>query len=203
MAGWVATMPTARERMEVAYANAGKRVTRTRDAVEKASKEASAARLNQLLQMRPNLRIGQLTDPLLTATDALKLTRSLQHTPRRSRYRVPLAERLCAVLPRLQIKRRLLSRTTLLFLLMATIYSSVAWSNTARLVSITRPIQVTLQSPDGSKLVQHMGTQKPWQLLRIRGDLAVLRIWFPRQGYNTVEVPSEIIADYRTSLKSN
>lgn len=190
MADRVANMPTAKERMEANYAQAAERFATVLRAVERASQ----ARLGELLQLLPSERITHLADPLLTRVDALRLTRSLQaNLPSRRHYREPLVARVKAVLKRMQIGR-LFSSTTLLLVAMAAIYSSIAWRNTAHLAAITRPIDIPFVYPDGSTRMLRMGTDKPWQLLRIRGDHAVFRLWFPRQGYQEIEVPSQIIA---------
>jgi hypothetical protein len=183
-------MPTAKEQMQARYAQAAKRFASALHAVE----HASRARLQELLQLFPSERIAHFADPLLTRVDALKLTRSLRSDlASRRHYRAPFAARFKTLLNRIQIGR-LFSSTTLLFLTMAAIYSSIAWYSTAHLVAITRPIDISFRYPDGSTRTFEMGTDKPWQLLRIRGDHAAFRLWFPRQGYQEIEVPLQIIA---------
>jgi hypothetical protein len=183
-------MPTAKEGMQTSYANAAQALASSLHAVERASK----ARLDELLQLPARERISHLTDPLLTPTDALTLTRSLRpNLTSRRIYRAPFGARVSALLRRMQIGR-LFSSTTLLFLTMAAIYSSIAWHNTAHWAAITRPIDVPFFYPDGSTRMLRMGTDKTWPLLGIHGDRAVFRLWFPRQGYQEVDVPSQIIA---------
>lgn len=190
MAGRIVGVPTAKQQMEANYAQAAERFALVLHAVERSSQ----ARLNVLLQLLPSERIAHFADPLLTRADALRLTRSLRaNLPSRRHFRAPLAARVKALFKRIQIGR-LLSSTTLLFLTMASIYSSVAWYNTAHLATITRPIDIPFLYPDGSTQMFRMGIDKPWQLLRIRGDQAALRLWFPRQGYQEINVPSQIIA---------
>ncbi|MGO3928169.1 hypothetical protein [Rhodopseudomonas pseudopalustris] len=182
-------MPTAKQQMEAKYAEAAERFARVLHAVERSSQ----ARLNKLLQLLPSERIAHFADPLLTRADALRLTRSLRtDLSSRRHYRAPLAARVNAIFKRIQIGR-LFSSTTLLFLTMASIYSFIAWHNTAHLAAIARPIDIPFVYPDGSTRKLRMGTDKPWQLLRIRGNHAALRLWFPGQGYQEIEVPSEII----------
>ncbi len=189
MARRVAGMPTAKQQMEAKYAQAAKRFERAFHAVERSSQ----ARLNELLQLLPSERIAHFADPLLTRADALRLTRSLgANLPSRRHYRAPLAATVKALFKRRQIAR-LFSSTTLLFLAIALIYSFTAWYNTAHLATITRPIDIPFLYSDGLIRNLRMGTDKSWQLLRIRGDHATLRLWFPRQGYEKIEVPSLII----------
>jgi hypothetical protein len=190
MAGRVAGMPTAKQEMEANYAQAAERFARVLHAVERSSQ----ARFNELLQLLPSERIAHFADPLLTREDALRLTRSLRaNLASRRHYRAPFAARVNALLKRIQIGW-LFSSTTLLFLCMAAIYSSIAWYNTAHLAAITRPINVPFAYYDGSTRMYEMGTHQTWQLLRVQGDSAVFRFWFPRQGYQEVKVPSQIIA---------
>lgn len=190
MAGRIADMPTAKQQMEANYAQAAERFARVLHAVERSSQ----ARLNVLLQLFPSERIAHFADPLLTRVDALRLTRSLRaNLASRPYYRASFAAKVKAVFKQITIGR-LFSSTTLLFLTMASIYISIAWYNTAHLAAITRPIDIPFLYPDGSTQTLRMGTDKPWQLLRFRGDKAALRLWFPRQGYQEIEVPSQIIA---------
>jgi hypothetical protein len=183
-------MPTAKQQMEANYAQAAERFARVLHAVERSSQ----ARLNELLKLFPSERIAHFADPLLTRVDALRLTRSLRaNLASRRYYRASLAAKIKAIFNRIKIGR-IFSSTTLLFLTMASIYISIAWYSTAQLVAITHPIDIPFQYPDGSMQLLRMGSDKPWQLLHIRGDQAVLRLWFPRQGYQEIEVPSQIIA---------
>ena len=190
MVGGLEVMPTAKEKVQASYAQAAERFARSLHAVERASQ----VRLNELLQLLPSERIAHFADPLLTRVDALRLTRSLRSTlASRRLYCAPFPERVKAFLRRIKIGR-LFSSTTLLFLTMATIYSSIAWYNTAHWTAITHPIDVKTSYSNGSTREWQMETAKYWELLRIHGDGAVLRLWSPREGYQEVTIPSKFIA---------
>ena len=190
MAGRVAGMPTAKEGMETSYANAAQALASSHHAVEGASK----ARLHELLQ--------------LSARGADESSnRSATHASRCSNFDAFIASK-SGLPPRLSRAAwgksfcvaptdaywPPFSSTTLLFLAMAAIYSSIAWHNTARWVAITQPIDVPFLYPDGSTRMLRMGTDKTWPLVGIRGDRAVFRFWYARQGYQEIDVPSQIIA---------
>jgi hypothetical protein len=189
MADRLAAMPNVPGRLDANYANAKLSLAASVREVERQSKR----RFAELRKLPASTRIGHMTDPALTPTDALRLTRSLQsNVTSRRIYRAPLSVRMLAVIRWLRLGR-IFSPTPLFFLSIAAIYSGIVWRNTAHWVAISRPIEFTLQYSDGSGGPRRMETRFLWQLLGIAGDRATIRLWIPGQGYARIEVPSSII----------
>jgi hypothetical protein len=189
MADRVAVVPSANEKLQMSYANAAQGLAGSLRDVERASRDY----LNELMKLPAAERFSHLADSLLTPADALKLTRSLQPgVPAHRKYRAPLSSKLRGVIRVLRLGRPL-SATTLLVLVMVAIYGTIAWFNTAHLVQITRPVNVTVQYADGSERPWQMDPRAAWQLMRTDGDKAVIRFWVSGKGYQQVAVPSSII----------
>ncbi|XUJ36328.1 hypothetical protein ACQ5SK_15685 [Bradyrhizobium japonicum] len=76
---------------------------------------------------------------------------------------------------------------------MAAFYGAVVWFRTPRGITVTQPVQVTLQYPDGRLIDGVMSPGKLWWLIRSHNDRAVIRIWMPTTGYQEFEVPASIV----------
>jgi len=87
----------------------------------------------------------------------------------------------------------LASPSIVAILAMAAIYSSVVWLRTPRGVTVTQPVPITLQYPDGRLVNAVMPPGKIWWLIRSHGDHAIIRIWVPTTGYQEFEVPASIV----------
>jgi hypothetical protein len=176
------------KKLDTTYVEAKQSFVASVQDVDRLSKQ----RFEQLEKLPTSERIGHLTDPLLTPADALKLTRSLEANLVSGRvYRAPLRSKASAVIRWLRL-RRILSPTILLILIIAAIYSGIAWRNTAHSITISRPIDVTWQYPSGP-VQQRLETRFAQQLLNVEGERATIRLWVPAQGYVKIDVPSSII----------
>jgi hypothetical protein len=180
-------MTTSLESMKQSYAKAEAALT----ASVRAFETASTKRLSALLALPPQERFGHLTDRSLTSADALALTRSLRaETQPKPRKRIsPKTIRP----PRRWGLRSLSSPAGVAIFAMAAFYGAVVWFRTPRGITVTQPVQVTLQYPDGRLIDGVMSPGKLWWLIRSHNERAVIRIWMPTTGYQEFEVPASIV----------
>lgn len=151
----------------------------------------SAKRLSALLALPPQERFDHVADRSLTSADALALTRSLRaETQTKPRKRI---SQKTTRLPRRWGLRSLSSPAGVTLVAMAAFYGSVVWFRTPRGITVTQPVQVTLQYPDGRLIDGAMSPGKLRWLIRSHNDRAVIRIWIPTTGYQEFEVPASIV----------
>lgn len=178
-------MAASMERLKKSYAKAEAAFA----ASVKTFETVSAKRLSALLALPPQERFDHLADRSLTSADALALTRSLRaETQPRKRISQKRTRP-----PRRWGMRSLSSPAGVAIVAMAAFYGSVVWFRTPRGITVTQPVQVTLQYPDGRLIDGVMSPSKLWWLIRSHNDRAVIRIWMPTTGYQEFEVPASIV----------
>lgn len=178
------------ERLKQSYAKAEAAFA----ASVKAFETASTKRLAALLALPPQERFDHLDDRSLTSADALALTRSLRtgilpKPHKRVSPNTPRPRRRWGLRP-------LTSPAILAILAMAAFYGSIVWSRTPRGITVTQPVQITLQYPDGRLIDGVMSPGKLWWLSRSHDDRAIIRIWMPTTGYQEFEVPASIVQPF-------
>lgn len=183
-------MADSLERLKKSYAKAEAAFT----ASVKTFETVSAKRLSALLALPPQERFDHLADRSLTSADALALTRSLRvgiqpkpqkrvsSTTTRARHRWSL--------------KVLTAPAIVAILAMAALYGGLVWVRTPYAVMVARPVQITLQYPDGRLVNAVMNPGKIWWLIRSHDDRAVIRIWMPTTGYQQFEVPASIVQPF-------
>lgn len=157
----------------------------------KAFETASAKRLSALLALPPQERFDHLADRSLTSADALALTRSLR-TGIQPKPRKHVSSNTTRPRRRWSLKV-LTSPAIVAILAMASLYGGLVWVRTPHAVIVARPVQITLQYPDGRLVNAMMNPGKIWWLIRSHDDRAVVRIWMPTTGYQEFEVPASIV----------
>ncbi|MGY3602754.1 MULTISPECIES: hypothetical protein [unclassified Bradyrhizobium] len=180
-------MATFMEDLEQSYAKAEAALATSVRAVERASKK----RLSALLALPPHERFDHLADRSLTSGDALALIRSLR-VEAKPKLHNHVSSNKTEPLSRLSM-RILTSPATVAILAMTAFYGSVVWFRTPRRVTVTQPVQVTVQYPDGSRVNGVMNPGKTWWRIRSYHDRAIVRIWMPMTRYQEFEVPASIV----------
>lgn len=163
------------------------------DASQKRLREASAARLAELLRRPPADRIQAVRDPALTAFDRATLERSLEDAldaldARRVRWRWTVSGSSIRRFGRHH--RRALLRVSLAVASPA-FFAASTWVNTppvgALPVMFTADLAMRWTMPNGrlstDVTASVAGTEAVWFM---NGSKAKLRHWFPRQGYGTM-----------------
>lgn len=160
----------------------------------RAFERSSTKRLSGLLALPPQERFDHLADRSLTSADALALTRSLRaETQPKPRKRISTK----ATLPPYRWGLSSLSSPAgVAIVAMAAFYGSVVWFRTPSAITVTQPVRVTLQYPDGRLIDGAMKPGKRWWLIRSHNERAVIRIWMPTTGYQEFEVPASIVQPF-------
>lgn len=180
-------MAASMERLKKSYAKAEAAFA----ASVKTFETVSAKRLSALLALPPQERFDHLADRSLTSADALALTRSLR-AETQPKPRKPISQKTTRP-PRRWGMRSLSLPAGVAIVAMAAFYGSVVWLRTPRGITVTQPVQVTLQYPDGRLIDGVMSPGKLWWLIRSHNDRAVIRIWMPTTGYQEFEVPASVV----------
>ncbi|WP_420967116.1 hypothetical protein [Bradyrhizobium sp. B120] len=175
------------ENLKQNYAKAEAALAASIGAAERFSKK----RLSALLALAPQERFDHLADRSLTPADALALTRSLR-VETRPRPRKQVSVSMSRSLRRLSMAT-LMSPASIAILVMAAVYAVVVWLHTPREATVTQPVEVTVQYPDGRLVNGMMSPGKIWWLIRSYGDHAIIRIWMPMTGYQEFDVPASVV----------
>jgi hypothetical protein len=180
-------MATPLEVLKQRYAEAEAALAASVTAVEGSSKK----RLTAVLALPAQERFDHLGDPMLTPADALALTRSLRVVTK-PKVLKPARATVLQTLGRWTMLK-LKSPVTVVMIAMAVAYVVVLWSRTPRGITISQPVEIALQYPDGRKIPALMNPGKIYWLIQTYGDRAVIRIWMPITGYQEFEVPVTIV----------
>ena len=174
------------------------------DASRKRLRDASAARLDELLKLPPAGRVQALRDPALTAFDRASLERSIEDALPKRTVRLPRLPRRWSLSARSLgwfgwRHRQGLLRT------MVAVGPVAFFAVSARMHTPPRgalpvvfaiPLNVQWTMPDGSvsaAVDDPAGTQAVWYKTGSRTDL---RMWFSGRGYGTLErVPDRFFTE--------
>ncbi|SFT26636.1 hypothetical protein [Methylobacterium sp. yr668] len=148
-------------------------------------REASRARLTELLRLAPRERLTHLDDPALTGPDRVSLRRSIQAAFARPRRRWWPQGRLLARGRRLGVAllRGAFHPAVLVLLVIAGGWFELARRATPQVGRSVYPLTTILTRPDGSRM-SYTFPVKTWvPVEHLEGDLAWVRVWDERQGY--------------------
>ncbi|KTS10682.1 hypothetical protein SB2_05880 [Methylobacterium radiotolerans] len=148
-------------------------------------REASRARLTELLRLAPRERLTHLDDPALTGPDRVSLRRSIQAAFTRPRRRWWPQGRLLARGRRLGVAllRGALHPAVLVLLVIAGGWFELARRATPQIGRTLRPLVTDLSEQRGFVTTYTLPVNVWVPIERLDGNLAWIRIWEPKQGF--------------------
>lgn len=148
-------------------------------------RQASRARLAELLRLPPRERLAHLDDPALVGSDRVGLRRSVQAGLARPRRHWHPGGRLRALGRRIGTAalRQLLHPAVLGLIGIAGLWLHMAWSSTPQLAIATRVLPANVVGPDGQTQVYAFPARSWVPVERLDAQVAHVRVWYTRQGY--------------------